>query len=69
MASVGCQQRTTCGARRLKFELISEMMNKKTPEEAKLAVQKRYERMLKNVGEIEGNRSRGIFPLECRADL
>ena len=41
--------------KRLKFELISEMMNKKTIDEAKQAVQKRYERMLKNVGEIEGN--------------
>jgi carboxyl-terminal processing protease len=41
--------------KRLKFELISEMMNKKSLEEAKQAVQKRYERMLKNVGEIEGN--------------
>lgn len=40
--------------KRLRFELISEMMNKKTLEEAKQVVQKRYERMLKNVGEIEG---------------
>src|SRR3546814_1149183 len=42
--------------KRLKFELIDEMMNKKTLDEAKEVVRKRYERMLKNVGEIE-NRS------------
>ena len=40
---------------RLKLELISEMMNKKTLEEAKVVVHKRYERMLKNVADIEGN--------------
>ncbi|MBI4624997.1 MAG: carboxy terminal-processing peptidase [Verrucomicrobia bacterium] len=40
--------------KRLKFELIGEILNKKTPEEAKTIVHKRYERMLKNVGEIEG---------------
>lgn len=39
---------------RLKFELISEMLNKKTPEEAVIAVRKRYERMLRNVREMEG---------------
>lgn len=40
---------------RLKFELVEEILNKKTPEEARTNVRKRYERMLKNVGEIEGN--------------
>ncbi len=40
---------------RLKFELIAELMNKKTIDEAKEAVRKRYERMLKNLGEIEGS--------------
>jgi carboxyl-terminal processing protease len=39
--------------RRIKFELIQEMLNKKTLEEAKTTVRKRYERMLKNLGEIE----------------
>lgn len=39
---------------RLKFELISEILNKKTTEEAVTAVRKRYERMLKNVHEMEG---------------
>ena len=40
---------------RLKFELISELMNKKTMDEAKKTVRKRYERMLKNVAEIDGS--------------
>jgi carboxyl-terminal processing protease len=43
----------TLWQQRLKFELISEMMNKKSLDEAKQTVRKRYERMLKNVGEIE----------------
>src|SRR4051812_30029075 len=34
--------------RRLKYELVSEMLNKKTVDEARTAVRKRYERMLKN---------------------
>ncbi|MSU72581.1 MAG: tail-specific protease [Opitutus sp.] len=41
--------------RRLKYELIGEILNKKTPEEAKVNVRKRYERLLKNTGEMEGN--------------
>ena len=41
--------------KRLKFELVQELLNKKTPEEAKTQVRKRYERMLKNLVEIEGN--------------
>lgn len=41
--------------KRLRFELVGEILNKKTPEEAKVNVRKRYERMIKNVGEIEGN--------------
>lgn len=41
--------------KRLKFEIVGEILNKKTPEDAKTIVHKRYERMLKNVGEIEGN--------------
>lgn len=39
---------------RLKFEILAELLNKKTPEEAKKNVHKRYERMLKNVSELEG---------------
>ncbi len=41
--------------KRLKFELLAEVLNKKTPEEARTTVQKRYERMLKNVGDIDGS--------------
>ncbi len=40
--------------KRLKFEIIAEVLNKKTVVEAKEIVRKRYERMLKNVGDIEG---------------
>jgi carboxyl-terminal processing protease len=40
--------------RRLKYELVSEVLNKKTIEEAKETVRKRYERLLKNTAEIEG---------------
>ena len=40
--------------RRLKFELVEELLNKKTLDEARDLVRKRYERMLKNLGEIEG---------------
>jgi carboxyl-terminal processing protease len=39
--------------RRLKFELIPDLLNDKTIAEAKDTVRKRYERMLKNVREIE----------------
>jgi len=42
-------------AKRLKFELVQEVLNKKSPDEAKTKVRKRYERMLKNLLEIEGN--------------
>jgi carboxyl-terminal processing protease len=41
--------------KRLKFELLGEILNKKSPEEAKKTIHKRYERMLKNVAEIEGD--------------
>jgi carboxyl-terminal processing protease len=46
---------------RLKFELISELMNKKTPDDAKVVLRKRYERMLKNVAEIEGTELAELF--------
>jgi len=46
---------------RLKFELIAELMNKKPVADAKLAVRKRYERMLKNLDEIEGNEVAELF--------
>lgn len=41
--------------KRLKFELVGELLNKKSMDEAKTQVKKRYERMLKNLTEIEGN--------------
>ncbi len=39
--------------RRIRFELIKEILNKKTLEEAKVTVGKRYDRLLKNVTDIE----------------
>lgn len=39
--------------KRLKFEIIQEILNKKTPEKAKEDVRKRYERLLKNLDDIE----------------
>jgi carboxyl-terminal processing protease len=39
--------------RRIKFEIIQDLLAKKTPEEAKATIRKRYERMVKNVGDIE----------------
>ncbi len=46
---------------RLKSELIAELMNKKTPDEAKAVLRKRYERMLKNLGEIDGSDLAELF--------
>jgi carboxyl-terminal processing protease len=39
--------------RRIKFEILQDVLGKKTQEEAKASIHKRYERMLKNVGDIE----------------
>jgi len=39
--------------RRLKFEVIDEILAKKTPEEAKKAVRKHYERLLKNLADFD----------------
>ncbi|MFT3782484.1 MAG: carboxy terminal-processing peptidase [Nibricoccus sp.] len=39
--------------KRLKFEILQDMLNKKTLEEAKTNIRKRYERMLKNLEDIE----------------
>jgi len=41
--------------RRLKFEVIQEILAKKTPEEAKQNVRKHYERMLKNLADFEAD--------------
>ena len=40
--------------KRLKFELVGELLNKKTLDEAKVTIRKRYERMLKNLADIDG---------------
>jgi len=40
--------------KRLKFEILQDMLNKKSAEEARQTVRKRYERMLKNLDDIEG---------------
>jgi len=54
--------------RRLKFELIQEILNKKTPEEAKQTVRKHYERMLKNLADIDTDDVTEMF-LTCLASL
>lgn len=41
--------------RRLKFELLQDIINKKTIEEAKKNVRRRYEGMLKNLADFEAN--------------
>ncbi len=46
---------------RLKYELIAEMLNKKDLDGAKQAVRKRYERMLKNLLDIEGGDLAELF--------
>jgi len=40
--------------KRLKFEIVAELLNKKSLPEAKEIVRKRYDRMLKNVAELDG---------------
>lgn len=47
--------------KRIKFELIAEFLNKKSPDEAKQAVRKRYERLLKNLGDIESSDLAELF--------
>ena len=54
--------------RRLKFELIQEILNKKTPEEAKQVVRKHYERLLKNLADIDTDDVTEMF-LTCLASL
>jgi carboxyl-terminal processing protease len=39
--------------RRIKYEILQDLLAKKTDEEAKATVRKRYERMLKNLSDIE----------------
>jgi carboxyl-terminal processing protease len=40
--------------KRIQYELILEILNEKTPDEARENIAKRYTRMLKNLGDIEG---------------
>ena len=40
---------------RIEYELIAELLNDKTSDEAKEKVRKRYQRMLKNVADLEGH--------------
>ncbi len=53
---------------RIKFELIDQILNKKPVEEAKKTVRKRYEQMLKSLGETEGRDLAEIY-LGCIARL
>lgn len=46
---------------RLRYELIKEILNKKTLDEAKATVAKRYERRLKNIGDIESSDIAELF--------
>lgn len=39
--------------RRIKYEILQDVLAKKTPEDAKTTIRKRYERMVKNVSDIE----------------
>lgn len=39
--------------RRIKYEILQDLLGKKTVDDAKATVRKRYERMLKNIGDIE----------------
>ncbi|OHE82658.1 MAG: tail-specific protease [Verrucomicrobia bacterium RIFCSPLOWO2_12_FULL_64_8] len=54
--------------RRLKFELLQDLLNKKSIDEAKKNVHRRYERMLKNLADIETDEIAETF-LTCLAQL
>ncbi|HWA28057.1 MAG TPA: carboxy terminal-processing peptidase [Lacunisphaera sp.] len=47
--------------KRLKFEMLHDLLGKKTQEEAKTTLRKRYERMLKNLGDIEARDIQEMF--------
>jgi carboxyl-terminal processing protease len=47
--------------KRLRFELVQELLNDKTLEESKERVRKRYERMLKNLADIETHEITEVF--------
>ncbi len=48
-------------SKRIKFELVGEMLNKKTMDEAKTTIRKRYERMLKNLDDIDASNLAEIY--------
>ena len=47
--------------RRIKYEILQDLLSKKTADEAKTTVRKRYERMLKNLSDIESQDVQEIF--------
>jgi carboxyl-terminal processing protease len=47
--------------KRLKYEMLHDLVAKKTPEEAQTTLRKRYERMLKNLGDIETSDIQEMF--------
>ncbi len=47
--------------RRIKYELLQDVLAKKTIDEARTTVRKRYERMLKNINDIESQDVQEIF--------
>lgn len=51
----------TLWEQRLKFELLQEILNKKTLDEARTKIAKRYERLLKNLDDIESGDVAEIF--------
>jgi carboxyl-terminal processing protease len=55
-------------SQRLRFELIKEVLNKKSIEEAKKNIGKRYARLLKNMGDMESSDVSQLF-LGCIARL
>ena len=54
--------------RRVKYELILEMLNKKSLDQAKEIVRKRYERVLKSIGELDASNLAEIY-LRCMTQL
>jgi len=51
----------TLWEQRLKFELLQELLNKKTLDESRAKIAKRYDRLLKNLDDIEPNDVAEIF--------
>jgi len=49
----GTEEADDLWRKRLKYEMLHDLLAKKTPEEAKTTLRKRYERLLKNLGDTE----------------